>query len=144
MQTVKTEPLLLDTHAWIWLSIGDREKIRPSLFKKIEEAAENNILRISAISCWEIAVLHRKGRLRLSEDPFDWIRTTLRLTRVQSIPLTFEIAVESELLPGNFHGDPADRMIVASARASQSLLVTADRAIQKYCENGYLKVLPCG
>lgn len=136
--------LLLDTHAWIWLSVGLEKRMKPALLDHIEEAARNDLLRISAITPWEIAVLHRKNRIRLSEDLLDWIRTTIRRTRVQVLPLLPEIAVESERLPGAFHGDPADRIIAATAIASQSSLVTADREILRYGKQGRFSVEACG
>jgi PIN domain nuclease of toxin-antitoxin system len=136
--------LLLDTHAWIWLAIGAKEKFKSSLLHKLEEAAQSDLLRISAITPWEIAVLHRKERLRLAEDPLDWIRSTMRLTRTQLVPMTPEIAVESERLPGLFHGDPADRIIVASTIATDSILVTADRRILKFSNVGHVETLACG
>lgn len=138
------ETFVLDTHAWIWLSVGARNRFKPGLIQKLEKAAEESALRISAITPWEIAVLHRKNRLRLLEDPLDWVRGTIRLSRVQVVPLTPEIAVGSENLPGSFHGDPADRIIVASAIATRSALVTADRDILRYGEKGYVSTQPCG
>jgi PIN domain nuclease of toxin-antitoxin system len=137
-------PLLLDTHAWIWLATGTAGKFKPDLLRKLEDAAQSDMLRLSAITPWEIAVLHRKKRLRLSADPLDWVRSTMRLTRVQLVPLTPEIALESERLPELFHGDPADRIIVASAIATNSILVTADRRILKFSNAGQVETLACG
>jgi PIN domain nuclease of toxin-antitoxin system len=142
--TKKSTPLLLDTHAWIWLATKVPGKFKPDLLHKLEEAAQGDLLRIAAITPWEIAVLHRKGRLRLSADPLEWVRNTIRLTRAQVIPLTPEIAIESERLPDPFHGDPADRMIVASTIATNSVLVTADRSILKFGDTGLVETLPCG
>ena len=138
------KPVLLDTHVWIWLAGKAHDRIKPNLLRVLENAGQNDTLRISAITPWEIAILHRKNRLRLSEDPLDWVRSTIRLTRVQLVPLTPEIAVESERLPGSFHGDPSDRIIVASAIATNSVLVTADRSILKFSGAGHVETLACG
>jgi PIN domain nuclease of toxin-antitoxin system len=141
---LESQVYLLDTHAWIWLATGAKDRFKPALIRSLEEAGEKWELRISAVTPWETSVLHRKKRLRLSGDPLFWIQTTIRLTRVQVVPLSPEIAVNSETLPGNFHGDPADRMIVACARATGSALVTADRQILKYCDENKIKTASCG
>lgn len=132
--------LLLDTHVWIWLLAG-HEMIRPKQLTLIEEAASESIIGIAAISTWEIAMLAAKGRIALEEPVLSWIQTSLNLPGVELIPLTPDIAVESSQLPGNFHGDPADRLIVATARIHQLTLLTHDEKILAYAKQHYVSAI---
>ena len=84
------------------------------------------------ISVWEIGMLIAKGRLALSMSADDWLLAVQSVPNVHLLPLTAGIAIDSTRLPGSFHGDPADRMIVATARAINAPLVTADRKIRAY------------
>ena len=87
---------------------------------------------ISAISCWEVAKLVEKGRLVLPCPIADWLENALAYPGITLLPLTPEIAVESTTLPRSFHKDPADQIIVATARIHDCLLVTADQEILDY------------
>src|SRR3990167_3173963 len=107
--------ILLDTHVWIWLVKGD-VTVKPSIRKIIENAYEEGNLAISTISVWEIAMLVSKKKLILSLPTLDWIHRAVRVTRSELIGLSAEVAVESCQLPNEFVGDPADRIIVATAR----------------------------
>ncbi|NER93143.1 MAG: type II toxin-antitoxin system VapC family toxin [Symploca sp. SIO1B1] len=126
--------IILDTHAWIWWS-NESTKLAPHAKKIIQEA---NLVGVTAISCWELAMLVAKGRLELSMDVQIWIDLALQRPKVILLPLTPEIAVLSTRLPGNFHGDPADRLIVASSLVHQAALVSKDAEIQQW---GYLQVI---
>ncbi len=122
--------IVLDTHIWIWWVHGT-----PRLDKKqieIITAHENNLIGISAISCWEVAKLVEYGRLTLPYPTLEWIELALSYPGVKLLPLTPQIIVESTQLPGTFHRDPADQIIVATARIFQCPLVTLDRKIIAY------------
>lgn len=81
---------------------------------------------------WEIALLHRRGRLALSRPLDEWLATLRQIENLSFVPLSVDVAVESTRLPGDFHPDPADRMIVALARHLDASLLSADEKILRY------------
>jgi len=87
---------------------------------------------VSAISAWEIAMLVERGRIALAMDLDEWLQAVESLDGIALVPLSVQLAVQSATLPGEFHKDPADRMIVALARERNAVLVTADDRIQRY------------
>ena len=130
--------LLLDTHVWIWLTTGNVEKLSDSSLTKIKAA---NHLGVSAISIWEVGMLESKGRIQLKSSCLDWVRNALKAPKVRLLPLTPEIAVESSRLPGNIHGDPADRILAATSRVEGASLVTKDRMLQQYGQQSFISVV---
>jgi PIN domain nuclease of toxin-antitoxin system len=120
------KPLLLDTHYWIWLQSGTPGQITTRLRNSIEEAAAAGRLLLSVISVWELALLEAKGRIELTFSCEEWVRSALATPGLILAPLTPEIAIESTRLPEPFHGDPADRIIVATARRMGARLATRD------------------
>ncbi len=122
--------IVLDTHIWIWW-VHDESKLTPTQRQSILDNEENG-LGICAISLWEVAKLVEYGRLELSCDIDKWFEQALRYPGITILDLTPEIAIESTHLPGEFHRDPADQMIVATARVYQYPLVTSDEKIQNY------------
>lgn len=134
-------PLILDTHVWFWFAETNRRLDRSSALAVIRSALEENRLAVSVISVWELAMLESKGRLSLRPNGPQWIDEALALPELQLLPLTPRIAVESTRLPGDLHGDPADRMIVASARVLAGTIVTADGKIIAYGQAGMASVL---
>ena len=129
--------VLLDTHALVWLVHGD-EQLSPPARKRIASASA---VWVSAISAWEVGMLVAKGRLQLAQDVKEWFDAVLGLPGLHLAPLGLEVAVASTRLPGEFHGDPADRIIVATARHLSATLVTADQKIIAWAEQGHLPVL---
>ena len=122
--------ILLDTHAWVWWVHGDSclsDKHRDMLDARTGEG-----IGVSIISCWEVAKLVEYGRLELPHDVLEWIGVALGYPGVRCLELSPAIAVESTRLPQPFHRDPADQMIVATARIHDCPLVTADDKILKY------------
>ena len=117
--------LLLDTNALLWMRRGDSRLGRVAR-REIELAWQSDELAVSAISFWEVAMLVDKGRIRLSDDVHTWRREHLEQGVVE-IPVDGEIAVRAVGL-ADFHADPADRLIVATALAGHRL-VTSDRRI---------------
>ena len=99
--------LLLDTHAFIWLMNGDAT-LSSQTQDFIQTVCQNNLLYFSAISIWEIAMLHTKERLSFSQPLTYWIEKATSLPAIKVIPVDAPIALESCQLPGSFHGDPAD------------------------------------
>ena len=132
--------LVLDTHVWLWLVDG-RRRLGDDTHNLVAEAAGDGRLLLPAIVPWEVALLTSMGRLQMTSPPREWIEAALRMPGLQLHPLTPDIAVDACYLPSDFHGDPADRLIVATARATDSTLVTRDTDILAYGESGHLKVL---
>ena len=131
--------LLLDTHVWIWLNNGSPE-LKPAAIREIDRAAENGELFISAISIWEIATLVSKKRILLRTSIQEWIDQALSQPGIELIPLLPTIAVESTALPDGLNADPADRIIVATARIKSLTLMTRDDNMQQYAKAGYVIV----
>ncbi len=135
------QPLLLDTHYWIWLQLGATEQFTGKVLKRIEEAARLGNVFLSVISVWELGMLEAKGRIRLHCPCDQWVKEALQMPGLSLAPFTPEIAVDSSRLPGKFHGDPADRMIVATARRMRARLVTRDERLLDYASQQHLDVL---
>lgn len=124
--------IVLDTHALVWWVNGDA---RLSLTAKsaIEDAlAGSGQVLVSAITAWEIAMLVERDRIALAMDLDEWLRSVESIEGVSMVPITPQVAVQSVTLPGEFHKDPADRMIVALAREQNAPVVTADEKIHRY------------
>lgn len=122
--------IILDTHIWIWWVHGDAQ-LPPHYFDAIQEQ-EAEGLGISVISCWEIAKLVEGGKIILPLPIGAWLTQALSYPGIRLLDLTPQIAVESTQLPGVFHRDPADQIIVATARLYNRPLVTMDQKIRAY------------
>ena len=133
--------LLLDTHIWLWFAEGNATRLPPASVRKLDDARKGDGLLVSAISVWEIGVLHAKGRIQLSAPLRDWVNNALAPAGIGLLPLDAETASESTLLPGEPHGDPADRFLIAAARTKGVILATRDENIIDYGKAGYVRVL---
>ena len=143
--TVPADPareplLLLDTHVLVW-SVRESPRLESVTKKVLNEAARQSLIVISAITPWEIGLLVNKGRLELEADVMEWIREALAKPGVRLAPLDPEIAVASTRLPFEMHADPADRILVATARRLGATLVTADGALLDLSKKGYFRAL---
>lgn len=132
--------LLLDTHVWIWYVIGSNE-INKALRKEIGNAIKNNHIYIAAISLWEISMLESRRRIILEMPCLEWIKNAIDYTHAQILQLSPEIAVESCNLPDSFHDDPADRLIVATARVAALQIVTRDSRILDYSKRKFISAV---
>lgn len=122
--------IVLDTHIWVWWVHGDGRLTLTQA--EVIEAAETDVIGVSAISCWEIAKLVEYNRLELPGSLSEWFEQALSYPGVRLLELTPEIAVESTRLPGEFHRDPADQIIVATARVHGCPVVTSDTKLLEY------------
>lgn len=134
-------PILMDTHVLLWL-VGGNARLNLAAQQAIDDAAAQNALLVSAITPWEIALLVSKKRINLGMDTQSWMDTALRLPGIRLCPLLPEIAIDSNRLPWEMHPDPADRIVVATARHLSAVLVTADAQILRYGSKGHLRCLP--
>lgn len=121
--------IILDTHVWIWWVDGNSQL--PANYAALIQSEAASGIGISAISCWKVAKLVELGRLQLMIPVDQWISQALQ-SPVQLLPLSPEIAVGSTQLPSPFHRDPADQIIVATARLYDCPLLTLDRLIRAY------------
>lgn len=135
------ELLILDTHVWLWAVEGVTDAMAPAAVEAIASASVQGRVAVSAISVWEVAMLEARGRIGLSRPVEDWVEAALRAPGVRLLELAPDIAVESTRLPGEPHGDPADRILAASARITGGRLATRDRRLLSYAEAGHLEVL---
>jgi len=132
--------MVVDTHVLIWAVQGDG-RLGQTARRLIDEAATAGELQVPAITPWEIAVLAQRGRLALGRDVGAWLEDVLSLPGIRLSPLAPAICVESVRLPGDLHGDPADRLIIATARHAGLPLMTADRAILAYAAAGHVRII---
>lgn len=122
--------ILLDTHIWVWWIHGS-DNLSQKYYNLIEQNEESG-LGVSIISCWEVAKLFENKRLKLPIEISKWIDLAISYPGVKLIPLTPEIVVDSTQLPGNFHKDPADQLLVATSRIFDLPIITADKKILDY------------
>jgi PIN domain nuclease of toxin-antitoxin system len=134
--------LLLDTHTFLWLINGD-ETLGSAIKDLIQETSREGHIGLSSISIWEIAMLQNKGRISLSQPIERWIDKATASPLIRVINIDKGIALESCHLPGEFHGDPADRFIVATARLLGIPLITRDKKILEYGSQDYVKTIAC-
>jgi PIN domain nuclease of toxin-antitoxin system len=133
--------LLLDTHCWLWAQLGLVQRLSRAALTAIRNAESEGGLRVSVISVWELAMLEKRGRLALPMNVHTWVEEALSKPGVSVAPLTPEIAMESVNLPGDLHGDPADRMLAATARVLGATLLTKDAQLIRYARQRHVKAL---
>jgi PIN domain nuclease of toxin-antitoxin system len=134
-------PLLLDTHAAIWLA---RDELKASASEKLDEAARTGVATyLSPITAWEVGQLVSRNRLSLGATPQRWFARILAMPNLHLAALSPEILIASSFLPGEPPSDPADRILLATARDLGATLVTRDRAMLAYGEAGQVSTLAC-
>lgn len=121
---------LLDTNAWIW-ALEAPEKL-PAPTRKVLLEPDHLPFGLAAISPWEVVKKESKGHLHLSMPVRQWIERATQAPFIELLPLTMDIALESAHLPSPFHKDPADQMIVATARVHSLVLISADQRLRSY------------
>jgi PIN domain nuclease of toxin-antitoxin system len=122
--------LLLDTHAW-WWALSEPKKLSNKAYKIIKENPPNQ-RAIASISIWEFAMMASVGKVEIRIPAELWLEQAISQTGLEIFELNPKIATESCDLPGDFHKDPADRIIVATARINNMKLVTKDKKIIRY------------
>lgn len=137
--------LLLDTNAAIWLT---EEQLTDAAFAQVVAAGLADGVFVSPISAWEAGLLARlrsngHPAVAFKPDPQTWFATLLTQPIIKEAPLTAKIAIDSSFLPQPFHSDPADRMLVATARNMNIPLLTRDKRILDYASAGHVQAIPC-
>ena len=133
--------VLLDTCAVIWTAEGT---LPDAARRSLEDATgpEDPVL-VSLITAWEIGMLVSRGRLALSMDPPAWFEAVLATERVEPVELSASILIESSRLPSGAPNDPADRIVLATARLNDWTVMTRDRTMLAYAEAGHVRAIPC-
>ncbi|MCF8119436.1 MAG: type II toxin-antitoxin system VapC family toxin [Deltaproteobacteria bacterium] len=122
--------VLLDTHVWIWAH--SQTHLLSQNAKALIQRTAPGERAIASISMWEFAMMVTKGRITVKIDPKRWLHNATTKSGLRIMELTPEIAMEACNLPGDFHKDPADRIIVATARTHKLTLLTKDSKIRVY------------
>jgi len=138
------EHYLVDTHVWLWYGMGNESRLRPPIADRLTALDREQRLCLSVMSVWELGMLVAKQRMQLDCDTGEWVDTFFCRTRFRLIPLDIGSALEANALPGDFHADPADRLIAATARHHRLALITDDRKILDYARQGHLRAHATG
>src|SRR2546421_1202938 len=134
-------PLLLDTNAAIWLS---RDELNASASEKLDEAARVGVATyLSPITAWEVGLLVSRSRLSLGTTPQRWFARILAMPNVHLAELSPDILIASSFLPGEPPRDPADRIILATARDLGASVITRDGLLLRYSETGQVSTIKC-
>jgi PIN domain nuclease of toxin-antitoxin system len=136
------QPLLLDTHTAIWITRND--SLAPRAVEAMNAAHQAaGIVFVSPITAWEVGLLVSRNRLNLLMTPQRWFSRLLSVPGMQLAELSPDILIASSFLPGTPPRDPADRIILATARDLGAALITRDRLLLKYGEDGQVSTIPC-
>jgi PIN domain nuclease of toxin-antitoxin system len=135
-------PLLLDTHAAIWIT--EDQPLAAVAVEAINAAYRaGTAVFVSAITAWEVGLLVSRNRLSLVARPERWFQRLLAIPGVRLADLSPDVLIASSFLPGEPPRDPADRIILATARDLGATLITRDRLLLKYGEDGQVSTIPC-
>jgi PIN domain nuclease of toxin-antitoxin system len=132
--------MLLDTHTALWFSEGI--ELTDAMDRQITLARNQDAVRLSVVTIWEIGNLIRKGR-GLKGSLAQWAAGFMEVGGISIVDLTTEIVLDAAALPGRFHADPADRFLVATARTLHIPIVTRDKRILDYAKAGHVRALKC-
>ncbi|RVC76169.1 type II toxin-antitoxin system VapC family toxin [Mesorhizobium sp. M4A.F.Ca.ET.022.05.2.1] len=137
-----TDGVLLDTCFMLWLST--EQPVARTAVDRVTNARKNGgVIAVSVMSAWEIGMLVSKGRLPFIKSPLAWFEGFVQAGAATVEEVDSELLVESSFLPGAVHNDPADRIIIATARSKNLAIITRDRAILAYGAAGFVKTVPC-
>jgi PIN domain nuclease of toxin-antitoxin system len=139
-QQALTPAFLLDTHVWLWIVEDDARHLGRRTARLVERWAEQDALRVSPLSVFEITSLHASGRLHLTQPPWQWTALAIENTRARLLPLPIEAALEAGGIGMATVSDPIDRLLIGTAHQTDATLVTADRRILAYAAANRLPV----
>ena len=132
--------IVLDTHVLVW-AMENHRFLGPEAAALIDEATASDGAYVSAMTCWEVSMLSDRGKLGFRQGVHAWMKGALAQSGIFLVPVDFEIGIDAGALPGQVHGDPCDRIIMATARSLGCALLTADAAILDYAAGGYLTAI---
>lgn len=132
--------LLLDTHVLIWLTEFAPE-LSAERRRDVDEAAQTDGVLVSSISFWETAMLLEKQRILLKQPLLMWREVVLSRPGISEATIDSRIAIDAVTLPGDLHSDPADRMLIATARHTAATLMTRDARILEYAAAGHVQAV---
>jgi PIN domain nuclease of toxin-antitoxin system len=139
---MKTNGLLLDTCALVWLSLG--EPVAKQAIDRIRQARQaDEVIGVSVMSAWELGMLVSKRRLPSVREPGRWFDEFIQAGMATIADVTPRILVDASFLPQPVHNDPTDRIIIATARERDLAIVTRDRAILAYAHQGHVQAIAC-
>ena len=124
--------IVVDSHAVLWWTGAVESALSETASRRLASEMDGGEIVVSTITTWEISMLVSRGRLALRGDVEAWVRDVESLSRVRFVPIDNRIAIEANRLPDEFHRDPADRIIVATARVLGAEVLTADTKIREY------------
>lgn len=143
LKHLSKQTILLDTHVLYWL-MNDEKALSKSFKKSFETISETQKVLVSTLSIWELGMLEQKEKIEFGIDLLDWVNTSLEIPGIELCPLTPRIAVQSSRLPWEIHGDPVDRILIATAMEENAVLVTCDKKILECGKSRALSVFdPC-
>lgn len=127
--------LLLDTHVWIWTVDGDDTRLGRRSRRLLSASEARGTIRVSPMSVFEIAALHTLGRLRLSRTPDRWVAEALDAAGIRLAEFSIDVVLDGGQIPREALADPIDRLLVATARQLDAVLMTADARILSYASS---------
>ena len=139
LKNLKKHKILLDTHVWLWAMAGS-SNLTKGFGVNFEKILKMNGVLISPMSIWEIGMLVDKGRIELDMDVLDWVNQALDIPGTQLCSMAPRMLIQSSRLPGDIHGDPVDRLLIASAYEYSAVLVTCDKKILEFGKSKFITV----
>jgi PIN domain nuclease of toxin-antitoxin system len=133
---------LFDTHALIW-TVEDHPISAAAEHAISSAAVKGQPIYVSPITAWERGMLIAKGRMSSSLSPKAWFQSVVSRPQIALAELTADILTDASFLPAPLHGDPADRILIATARALNLTLITRDRGILRYAALGHVRAIAC-
>lgn len=137
LKEIKEHKILLDTHVWLW-AMSDDSRLSSTFQTRLKRSLANGNVIISPMSVWEVGMLVSKGRIEIDMDVEEWIESALDHLGIILCEISPKIAIQSTRLPGKVHGDPVDRILIASAYEMHAILVTCDQKILEYANQNFI------
>lgn len=137
---LSTSSILLDTHIALWLA-AENNRLNRATLAIVAKHFEQRTMCMSPISAWEIGMLASQKKIYLADPPQIWFAEFTERFSINLLEITPEIAINSSYLPGKFHNDPADRILVATARKHSMALMTADKEILSYSKQDHVQTI---
>ena len=132
--------IVLDTHVLVW-ALANHRFLGLKAAATIDEATSSDGAYVSGITCWEVSMLADRGKLEFRQGVRNWMKEALSQPGIFLAPVDLETGLDAGSLPGKPHGDPSDRIIMATARILDCPLLTADEAILDYAPAGHLRTI---